>query len=339
MLKFTYLTLPFLYFGALVSSSDRTPSTDVPVAKNPVEIKEWLVPYEASRPRDPYIGPDGSVWFVGQRSHYVAHFDMATEEFKRFDLEDGAGPHNLIVDSDGTIWYAGNTAAHIGHLNPADGSITKYPMPKENARDPHTLIFDKQGDIWFTLQGSNMVGKFTKSSKDVQLIDIPVERSRPYGIIIDAQNRPWFNLFGTNKIGTVDPATMELKIIDTPRADARTRRIDITSDQKIWYVDYGKGHLGYYDPSNGTFKEWLTPGGEGSRPYSMAVDKQDRIWFAETGSNPNMFVGFDPKTEEFFSMTPIPSGGGTLRHMVYHEPTGRIWFGADTNYIGYAQVE
>ncbi len=339
MMRLALIFLPVLYIGALLGSSDTINRSEIPAVKNPVEIKEWLVPYESSRPRDPYVGPDGSIWFVGQRSHYVARFDVATEQFKRYDLEDGAGPHNLIVDSDGTIWYAGNTAAHIGHLNPADGSITKYPMPESDARDPHTLIFDQNGDIWFTLQGSNMVGKMDKETKEVKLIRVPVERSRPYGIIVDGSNRPWLNLFGTHQLATVDPGTMELSVIDTPRKDARTRRIGLTTDQKIWYVDYGKGHVGYYNSASGEFMEWLTPGGEGSRPYSMAVDKQDRVWFTETGSNPNMFIGFDPKTGEFFSSTPIPSGGGTVRHMVYHEQTGRIWFGTDTNYIGYAQVE
>lgn len=75
------------------------------------EITEWRVPWDASRPRDPYVAPDGSVWFVGQREHYVARFDPETEEFKRFDLEPGAGPHTVIVGDDGIAWYAGNTAS------------------------------------------------------------------------------------------------------------------------------------------------------------------------------------------------------------------------------------
>lgn len=76
------------------------------------------------------------------------------------------------------------------------------------------------------------------------------------------------------------------------------------------------------------------PGGPDSRPYAMAVDAQDRIWAVETGVQPNRFVGFDPKSETFFGTTEVPSGGGTVRHMVFHAPTNTIWFGADTNTIG-----
>ena len=43
-----------------------------------IEIAEWEVPWENSRPHDPYVAPDSKVWFVGQRSHYAAWFDRET---------------------------------------------------------------------------------------------------------------------------------------------------------------------------------------------------------------------------------------------------------------------
>ena len=308
-------------------------------AVNPVEIQEWQVPWEDTRPRDPYVAPDGDIWFVGQRGDYVSEFNPETGKFRRLDLPDGAGPHNLIVDNEGFIWYAGNRAAHIGRLNPEDGSIRQYPMPDQRARDPHTLIFDQNGDIWFTVQGGNFVGKLAVESGDIELIDVPTQRARPYGILVDDNNRPWIVLFGTNKLATVDPETMELTEIPLEREEARPRRIALTSDGKVWYVDYAQGYLGSYNPDDGSFREWQLPEGAGSRPYAMASDDQDRLWMVETGVNPNLFVGFDPKTEKFFSSTPIESGGGTVRHMVFHEPTHSIWFGTDTNYLGQAKLD
>jgi virginiamycin B lyase len=58
-----------------------------------------------------------------------------------------------------------------------------------------------------------------------------------------------------------------------------------------------------------------------------------------TGVQPNVFLGFDPATGEFIDATEVESGGGTIRHMHYHEPSGTVWFGTDTNYIGRAIVE
>lgn len=309
-----------------------------PAHSEEVEITEWTVPWEQSRPRDPYVDGEGRVWFVGQRSHYIAYLEPQSGEFKRFDLEPGTGPHNLIVDRDGTVWYAGNLKAHIGKLDPRTGRITKYPMPDPAARDPHTLVFDAAGDIWFTVQGGNFIGKLEKRTGNVRLVAVPTPRARPYGIALDASGRPWVNLLGTNKLATVDPATMALREIEVPRAGARTRRIGITRDGGVWYVDYQEGYLGRYDPAAGTFREWRVPAGEGGRPYAMAVDDRDRLWFVETGVQPNRLVGFDPRSEEFFSITPIRSGGGTVRHMVFHAPSRQIWFGTDVNTIGRAVV-
>jgi virginiamycin B lyase len=106
----------------------------------------------------------------------------------------------------------------------------------------------------------------------------------------------------------------------------------------IWYVDYARGYLGRLDPKTGEVKEWANPGGASSRPYAMAVDDMDRLWFFETNPGPNRLVGFDPKREIFFSVNEIESGGGTVRHMVFDEANREIWFGTDANTIGRAQV-
>ncbi len=308
------------------------------------ELQEWMVPYEDSRPRDPMVGPDGRVWFVGQRSDYVAALDPQSGEFTRFDLEAGAGPHNLVVAPNGTVFYTGNRARHIGVLDPSTGSIEKHMMPDERAADPHTLVFDSRGDMWFTVQQGNFIGKFWKDTGEVRLVEsMSVEgarrgsSSRPYGIVVDSRDRPWIALFNTNHIGTVDPETFELETYTLPD-NALPRRIGITSDDIIWYGDWTRGTLGRLDPETGTVTEFPLPSGEGSRPYGMAVDDSDRIWVVETGVQPNKFVGFDPMTEEFFSEVAVESGGGTIRHMYFDPETNSVWFGADTNTVGVAKL-
>ncbi len=309
------------------------------VRSQSVEITEWDVPWQSSRPRDPYVAPDGVVWFVGQKSHYVATLNPETGEFGRIDLEAGAGPHNIVVDASGNPWYAGNLVAHIGRIDPETGEIHKIGMPDPAVRDPHTLVFDSNGDIWFSAQGGNAVGFLEVETEAVTLFPVPTPRSRPYGIVVDGNDRPWFTEFGTNKLGTVDPETMELEEIVLPREGARPRRLVADSKGLVWYVDYAEGVLGRYDPDTGSFKEWPTPGGGGSRPYGMAIDESDRIWFVESGLDPNRLVGFNPSSGEFFSLTEIGSGGGTVRHMYYNASDGTVWFGTDTNTIGRARVQ
>jgi virginiamycin B lyase len=311
------------------------------LAQQAVEIREWAVPWADSRPRDPYVDARGRVWFVGQVGDYVAMLDPESGQFTKYDLDKGAGPHNLIVDKSGIVWYSGNTASHIGRLDPSTKAIRKIAMPDVGARDPHTLVFDPKGDIWFTVQGGGFVGKLTLADDAVKLVKIPGSGTRPYGIVIDPQGRPWFNEFGTNKIGTIDPTTMTLREYDLPNSGARGRRIERTSDGAVWYVDYARGFLGRLDPATGKVQEWAAPSGENSRPYAMTVDERDRIWYVETGSAPNQLVGFDTRTKKVVSKTPIPSNGAsrnTVRHMIYHAPTKSIWFGTDAGTIGRARL-
>ena len=312
------------------------PGAEAQQSSNPIEIKEWEVPWGAEgRPRDPFAY-EGRVWFVGQAGNYIAYLDPASGEFKRYEIEEGTHPHNLIVDERG-VWYAGNRNGRIGLLNPETGDLRTFMMPDQAARDPHTLVFADDGSLWFTVQQGGFIGHLVPSNGDVHLVKTP-DRSRPYGINLDAKGQPWVVLFGTNQIVAVDPKSREMKTFATPRADARLRRIEVTSDGIVWGVDFAKGFLVRLDPATGQFKEWPMPSGEQSRPYGMEVDDMDRLWFVESGVQPNNFVGFDPKTESFFSVTPIPSGSGTVRHMHFDKTKREIWFGTDVGTIGKAVV-
>jgi len=304
-----------------------------------INIQEWKVPWDDTRPRDPYVDQQGRVWFCGQKGNYIAYLEPKTGEFKRYDILDNTHPHNLIVDDQGMVWYAGNKNAHIGTLNPDTGEIKQYPMPEEAARDPHTLVFDQNGDIWFTVQGGNYIGKLMTKTGEVKLVKVLTSRARPYGIKMDSNNRPWVVLFGTNKIATVDPETMELEEIELPRPETRPRRMEITSDNTVWYVDYAQGYLGSLNTETREIKEWALPSGSGARPYGTAKDDKDRIWLVETGPKPNKVVLFDTKTEQFTDSKVVPSGGGTIRYMYFHPSTKEIWFGADSNTVGRAKMQ
>ena len=327
---------------ALLSSFAAIAATMVPswVQAESLDIKEWQVPYEHSVPRDPFAESATSVWFVGQSGGYLANLDTETGDFTRVPLKKGSGPHNLIVGSDGIVWYAGNLNRLIGRYDPATQQIEEIMMPDDAARDPHTLIFDEgEEHIWFTVQNGNMMGRLNIESRKVDLIRSRTARSRPYGIKLAPDGSVWAVLFGSNKLAHIDANTLEHEEVELPRAGARPRRLEVLDDGRVWYIDYAKGMLGVYDPVNESFNEWLMPQGERSLPYGMASDSSGKLWVVATGVQPNEFMGFDPDTESFFATTKIQSGGGTIRHMHYHEPSGAVWFGTDTNYVGRAIVE
>jgi virginiamycin B lyase len=304
-----------------------------------VTITEWTVPWEKTRPRDPFLDKSGIVWFVGQGGNYVGTLDPRTGAFKRYEIEANTHPHNLIVGADGGIWYAGNTNARIGRIDPATGRARIFPMPNGTPRDPHTLVMDKAGNIWFTAQQANYVGHLVTKTGDVHVMQSPTANSRPYGIVLDARGRPWYTEFNSNKVAMIDPATMKITEYALPDAKSRARRIEVAANGDIWYADYMRGKLIRFTPATRAAKEWDMPSGAGSLPYAMALDASGRVWIAETGVQPNRLVGFDPATEKFFSSTPVAqSGAGTIRHMVYHPASRALWFGTDANTIGRAVI-
>lgn len=304
-----------------------------------LDFTEWDVEWQNTRPRDPYVSPDGSVWFVGQVGDYVARLDPVSGEMQRFEIPN-AGPHTVIVDKQGYPWYAGNKDKHIGRLDPASGEVTRYEMP-EGVNDPHTMDWTSDGNIWFTVQRSGkagFIGTLDTESGEVDIIEVPGNNMRPYGLVVDKQDRPWIAFMGSNAIGTVDPKTMQLEIINTPNEESIIRRIGLTSDGRVWWVDADVGYMGVYNPQDKSMQQWQTPGGEAAGLYAMTVDNQDRIWYVETGLQPNRFIGFDSKTEQFIAIDEVPSGGQTVRHMVFDQESNAIWFGTDAHTIGRAVV-
>lgn len=301
----------------------------------PPGVREWEVPYPNSRPRDPFVAPDGKVWFVGQAGNYLANFDPRTARFERIAIDSGTLPHNLIVDAEGKVWYAGNANGMIGRYDPVTRTITRYPMPDPTVRDPHTLIFDGKGHIYFTAQGAGRVGRLDMASGRIELVTVG-QRTRPYGIVLDGRGRPFFAEFGTNKIAMIDPATMTLREYPLPDPQARPRRIAIGGDgSTVWYVDYSRGFLGRHDPATGAVTEYPSPSGPRAQPYAMTSDDKGRLWYVETGPRPNRLVAFDPAREAFVVDQPIGHDGpNTIRNMIFHAATRTIWYGADANVVG-----
>jgi streptogramin lyase len=52
------------------------------VGRLSVQIREYEVPTPKSRPHDPALAPDGSLWYTGQGANKLGRLDPKTGEFK-----------------------------------------------------------------------------------------------------------------------------------------------------------------------------------------------------------------------------------------------------------------
>ena len=324
----------------LATNFPERPAPDAVVIPGTVEvsIKEWQVPTAGSRPHDPTLAPDGSVWYTGQMANVLGRFDPKTQQFKEYPLKTpGSGPHGLVPDKDGNIWFTANFKAYIGKLDPKTGNVTEYPMPDPQAKDPHTLLFAPNGNIYFTVQGGNMLGRLNPKTGEVKVVNSPTLKSNPYGMVVSSKGVPFFVEFGSNKVASLDPDTLAIHEYVLPHVDSHPRRVAITPDDVIWYSDYSRGYLGRLDPKTGQMTEWTSPGGPRSRPYGITA-VGDVIWYSESNTKPNTVVRFDPRTEKFQTWI-IPSGGGVVRNMV-PTPDGNLWLACSgVNGIAFVEVK
>lgn len=299
----------------------------------PIEIdfQEWLVPTLGQRSRDPIEAPDGSIWWTGMWASLVGRLDPVTGEMQEYPLPPEARPHSIVPDHDGFIWYTGNSNGTIGKLDPDTGGITEYPT---EAGDPHTAVFHPNGKLYFTSQRAAMLGRLNPETGE--LTEIPTE-PRPYGIIVAQDGMVWIAYNGTNKLAVMDPESMELRYYPIAEEETRIRRLGIDSKGVIWYVNSTMGRIGRLDPATGEFKEWESPSGPRSHPYSLAVIN-DKIWYNESAMRPDALVRFDPDTESFQSWA-IPSGVGIIRHIWVTRENELLIHQSSSNRIGRVTIK
>ncbi|MCY4672890.1 MAG: cytochrome C [Bacteroidetes bacterium] len=308
---------------------DRKPTlVDGPVE---IEIQEWIVPTLGQRSRDPIEAPDGSIWWTGMWASLVGRLDPMTGVMKEYPLPPEARPHSIVPDEDGFIWYTGNSNGTIGKLDPATGEITEYPT---EAGDPHTAVFHPNGNLYFTSQRAAMLGRLNPVTGE--LTEISTE-PRPYGIIVAQDETVWIAYNGTNKLGALDPESMEVQYYNVPDPDTRIRRLGIDSKGIIWFVNSSKGRIGRLDPATGDIKEWESPSGPRSHPYSLAVIN-DKIWYNESAMRPDALVRFDPETESFQSWA-IPSGVGIIRHVWVTRENKLLIHQSSSNRVGLVTIK
>src|SRR5947199_7589792 len=142
-------------------------------ASKQVTIKASDASTPKSRPHDPAVAPDGSLWYTGQAANKPGRLDPATQKFKEFPLKPpGSGPHGLVADSQGNIWFTAIAKGYIGKLNPTSGEITEYHLP-DGADDPHTPVFDQHGILWFTTEESNVVARLDPKTGKIEVEQVP----------------------------------------------------------------------------------------------------------------------------------------------------------------------
>jgi streptogramin lyase len=302
-------------------------------------ITEWDLPIPNSLPHEIINTRGNGVYYTGLFANVIGRFDPKSQQFEEYHLRPGTQPSSLLeypsANFLGTIWFTSQTGGLIGEFHPmvgymgywGKGDVFEHPIP-----GPKLLahnIAQGPGGLWFTVPEANpplypagsKIGHLHQYSLEVKLADLP-PTADPSGLVFNAKGIPFFAERGASKLGSVNPYTMQVTEYRIPEPGSGATSVTITSDDAVWYTDNLRGYIGRFDPKTGMFREWPSPSGTRSLPDGI-THIGNVIWYAESGTKPNMLVRFDTKTEKFQSW-PIKAGGG-IKH-IYADRDGSLWF-------------
>lgn len=280
------------------------------------EFDEYDVP-SGTRPHDVAPGPDGRVWYTGQRTGELGVLDPATGETRQVPLGAGSAPHGVIVGPDAAPWVTDGGLNAIVRVDPDTLEVTSFPLPRPDAANLNTAAFDGEGVLWFTGQ-SGVHGRLEPDSGQVEVFDSP-RGEGPYGIASTPDGTVWFASLAGSYVARIADRDGSLEVVDVPTPDGGARRVWSDSEGRLWVTEWFAGNLARYDPGSQTWETWRLPG-DAPQPYAVYVDEDDLVWISDFGGD--ALVRFDPTTEQF-RVFAWPTPGAEVRQLLGRP--GEIW--------------
>lgn len=300
-----------------------TPATEQAPEQKPiadaVTLQEFPVPGGA-HPHDvaPVAEADGIVWYTAQHQEALGILNPLTGETRHIHLGSGARPHGVIVGPDGAPWITDGGLNAIVRVDPATEEVKLFPLPESTGyANLNTATFDLQGICWFTGQ-SGIYGRVDPQSGELRVFEAPRGRG-PYGICTTPDGNVYYASLAGSYVGHIDLTTGDITELNPPTANQGARRVWSDSQSRIWVAEWNTGQVSLYSPQDGSWREWLLPGGS-PRAYAVYVDEHDIVWLTDFGAN--ALVRFDPSTETFAAY-PWPSSGAAVRQLLGRP--GEVW--------------
>ena len=262
---------------------------------------------------------EGNAWLAHTQC-CIIRIDPTTGESKYFYGHGGG--HGIAVDqTDGTVWYSGDA---VTHLDPETGLVDHWKV-EGKPMFTNTQIFDTKGDLWLS-QMTNL-GKWDRETNSIKYWEVPVLRSRSYGIVVDYNDVVWFADYHSGGITSFDSETGIFTHYPlVPHQDKATnsiRRLGVDLNNNIWAPTWGSwgtknAALYQLNPETGEVTEHKL-GIEYATPYAAEGDADNNVWVATD----NYLSMFDQTAQKFVHY-PIPVRSDTVKTTI--AANGGIWF-------------
>jgi len=289
------------------------------------EFVEYRVPNTPDFPKRAThtitFNADGTLYTLDRGSRgSVLWIDPTTGAHK--DHVDHGGGEGITADRDGTVWYGA-----LRHFDPKTGLLDEYQYkgPEHPRRAlALTSIFDSRGDLWSTDLVGGGLQKWDRKTDSLLWWDVPVLRSRPYGITLDHNDKVWIAEWFSGGVTSFDPKTQRFRHYPlTPLAPTNIRRLGADSKNFIWACTWGapgidSAALYRLNPDTGEVQEHKLDILY-AHPYDAAPDDEDHIWVATD----NHILRFDQTTNSW-ARYPVPTRTDIARLSITGE--GTVWF-------------
>jgi virginiamycin B lyase len=280
-------------------------------------VRVFEVP-AGSRPHDVAPGPDGLVWYTGQRRGTLGIVDPRNGQVREVPLGEGSAPHGVIQGPDGAAWITDSGLNAIVRVDPRTDAVRVWPLPAEFPNSNlNTAAFDREGRIWFTGQ-TGVYGRLDPASGDMRVWRDPEGRG-PYGIAATPSGEIYYVSLAGSHLARIDRETGAATIIEPPTPGQGARRVWADSRGHLWISEWDSGQLTRFNPATNEWKSWR-PEGERPRVYAVYVDDRDIVWISDFGAN--AVLAFDPTTERW---TRYPGSGDNAQVRQILGAPGRIY--------------
>jgi len=173
--------------------------------------------------------------------------------------------------------------------------IIEYDFPEPTK--PLYPLFDGKDSIWISDPGTPRLWQFSLETQE--FISHPFDGVASVILTKDNGGNIWFNDPARNQIGFFDPVvgeitTITLPIIAPTIEPSRTTFLQADFEGNIWIVINNKDKILKYSPNFDSFEEIQLA--KRSLPFTLTIDDEGKIWFAETGTG---MIGFiNPENNE-----------------------------------------
>jgi len=202
---------------------------------------------------------------------------------------------------------------------PIEVNIMEWPLPTPGSR-PHDPMAGKDGSIWWSGQLANKIGRL--DPKTGKFKEYPVNpMSAPHGLVEDKDGNVWFTGNFRGFIGKLDTKTGEVKEYNLPDPKARDpHTLVLDHNGVVWFSVQNGNFVGRLDPKTGDVK-LVTPPTQNARPYGMAVNSKNVVFFVEFGAPKIATIDDNMHIQEYQLSNP-----GARPRRIAITPDDKVWY-------------